>query len=174
MLKEKIQDSLNQQVNAELYSAYLYYAMAAYCEDQGLSGCAHWMRLQALEEVTHAQKIAAYVVERGGRAVMKGIAEPPREWDSVPAMFQAVLEHERHVSDLINKLVDLAIEKSDHATNNFLQWFVAEQVEEEASAEEILQKLELVKASPHGLFMLDRELAQRQFTPPPGFFGGSV
>jgi ferritin len=124
------------------------------------------MRVQALEEVTHAQKLAAYVAERGGRAQMKAIDGPDSEWDSPLAAFEAAYKHETYVSDRINKLVDLARELSDHATYNMLQWFVEEQVEEEASADEVVQKLKLVEGSGQGLFMIDQELAQRAFALP--------
>jgi ferritin len=163
--------ALNDQVNAELYSAYLYYAMVYYFEDQNLAGFAKWMRVQALEEVTHAQKLAAYVAERGGRAQMAAIEGPDNEWDSPLHVFEAAYKHECYVSDRINKLVDLARELSDHATYNMLQWFVEEQVEEEASADEVVQKLKLVEGSGQGLFLVDQELGQRVFTPPPWLTG---
>lgn len=172
MLSHKIQDALNEQINAELYSAYLYYAMEAYFASQGLSGCAHWMKLQALEELGHAHRMVNCINERGGRVNLKPIEGPPAEWDSPLSTFKAVSAHERKVTGLINKLVDLAIQESDHATNNFLQWFVAEQVEEEASADEIVQKMGRAESAPGGLFMLDGELGQRPFTLPPEFAGG--
>jgi ferritin len=161
MLSQKMQDALNEQVNAELYSAYLYLAMSAHCEAQNLLGFAHWLRLQYQEETTHGLKIFDFIAERGGNVQLKAIGGPPTEWESPQAVFEAVLKHEQHVTSLINKLVDLAIQESDHATNNFLQWFVAEQVEEEATADSILQKLRLIADAPGGLFMLDQELAQR-------------
>jgi ferritin len=166
MIDKKMQDAINDQVNAELFSAYLYYAMAYYFEDMNLAGFAKWMRVQALEEVTHAQKLAAFVAERGGRAEMKAIEAPDNEWDSPLAAFEAAYKHECYISDRINKLVDLARELSDHATDNMLQWFVEEQVEEEASADEIVQKLKLVEGSGQGLFMIDQEMGQRAFTLP--------
>jgi len=166
-----MQDALNTQMNAELYSAYLYYSMSAYFEAEGLQGCAHWMRLQALEEMTHVSKFFAYINDRGGRVLMQAIEGPETKWDSPSAAFKATLDHEILVTGLINKLVDLSLEISDHATNNFLQWFVGEQVEEEATAEEILTKMKRVESSPGGLFQLDADLAGRTVTLPPGFPG---
>ena len=166
MLKEKIQKALNQQVNAELYSSYLYLAMAAYFESINLKGFANWMRVQTQEELVHAMKFYDFIIERGGKAVLSSIEGPPTEWASPLAVFEQAYEHEQKVTGLINNLVDLSIAEQDHATNNFLQWFVAEQVEEEASADEVVQKIKLMGDASGGLFMLDRELAQRVFTPP--------
>ena len=172
MLSEKMQDALNEQINAELYSAYLYYAMEAYFQAQSLSGCAHWMKLQVLEEISHADKMVNFVNERGGRVFLKSIEGPALEWESPLAVFEAVSAHEAKVTSLIHKLVDLAMAERDHATSNFLQWFVAEQVEEEASADDIVQKMKFVESTQGGLFMLDRELGERAFTLPPEFGGG--
>jgi ferritin len=166
MLSEKMLAALNEQVNAELYSAYLYMSMSAYFHHTGLTGFANWMRVQALEEMSHAERIFNHVVERGGRAEMKAIGEPPAGWASPQAVFQETLAHERKVTGLINDLVDLAQAEKDHASNNMLQWFVSEQVEEEASAQEIVDKLNLVKETPGGLFMMDKDLGGRTFTPP--------
>ncbi|MBW2277806.1 MAG: ferritin [Deltaproteobacteria bacterium] len=166
MIDKRMQDAINDQINAEIYSAYLYYAMVYYFDDKNLTGFAKWMRVQALEEMTHAHKLAAYVSERGGRPVMTAIDGPDNDWESPLAVAEAVYKHECHVSARINKLVDLARELSDHATYNMLQWFVGEQVEEEASADEVVQKLKLVEGQGQGLFMIDQELGQRMFTPP--------
>ena len=173
MLKERIQEALNEQLNAELYSSYLYLSMSAYFETVDLPGFASWMRVQAMEELTHAMKFYKFINERGGRVLLKEIKAPPVEWDSPIAAFRQAYEHEQYVTSLINKLVDLAMEEKDHATYNFLQWFVNEQVEEEDSANSVVQKLKLVGERGGGLFMLDKELGQRVFTPPPEFsFGG--
>jgi ferritin len=166
MLDERMEEALNFQFNRELYSGYLYLAMAAYFEDQGLSGFANWMRIQAQEELSHAMKFYDYIVQRGSRAVMADIEAPQNEWESATAAFEHVYEHEQMVTGLINKLVDLALELSDHATNNFLQWFVAEQVEEEESAGGVLQKVKMAGESKSGLYILDQELGQRIFHPP--------
>jgi len=166
MIDEKMQEAINKQLNAELYSSYLYLSMSAYFQSVNLGGFANWMRVQAKEELAHAMKFYDYVNERGGRVILQPVEEPPSEWDSPLAVFEHVYRHEQKVTGLINKLVDLAVKARDHATNNFLQWFVSEQVEEEASADEVVQKLKLVGDAPGGLFMIDRELAQRVFVAP--------
>lgn len=166
MIKAKIQDALNKQLNAELYSSYLYLSMAAYFESVSLKGFANWMRVQAREELAHAMKFYDYINERGGRVNLTSISAPSAQWDSPLAAFEQVYEHEQKVTGLINDLATLAIAEADHATNNFLQWFVAEQVEEESSADEIVQRLRLLGEDRSGLFMLDQELGQRIFTPP--------
>ena len=161
MLSKEMTAALNEQLNHELYSAYLYLAMAAYFEDMNLQGFANWMRVQYQEETLHALKILDFIGERGGKVKLQQIATPPGEWESPIAVMAETLEHEQKVSGMINKLVDIAIGESDHASNNFLQWFVAEQVEEEATVDAILQQLKLTGDSGHGLLMIDRELAQR-------------
>ena len=166
MLKKKMLDALNKQINEELFSAYLYLAMAAYFESISLNGFASWMKVQVQEEVSHAMKIYDYVFERGGKAEMQAIKKPALEWKSPLNVFQEAYKHECHISGCFNKLVDLAIESGDHPTNNFLQWFVAEQVEEEASADDVVQKLKLVGNDGGGLFMIDQEMGTRVFTPP--------
>jgi ferritin len=161
-----MEEALNYQLNRELYSGYLYLAMAAYFDDQDLPGFANWMRIQAQEELSHAMKFYDYLVRRGGRAVMDAIEAPENEWESAVAVFEQVYQHEQMVTGLIHKLVDLALEISDHATNNFLQWFVAEQVEEEESSSGVLHKVKMASQSRSGLYMLDQELGQRVFHPP--------
>ena len=166
MISKKMEKALNEQVNAELFSAYLYLSMEAYFKSLNLNGFANWMMVQTQEEVSHAMKIYEFINERGGRITLKAIDGPDTKWDSPLAVFKAVYEHERKVTGLINNLVDLAIEEKDHATNSFLQWFVNEQVEEEASADQLVQQLIMMEKAPGGMFMLDRELGQRVFTPP--------
>ncbi|MFW6154588.1 MAG: ferritin [Planctomycetota bacterium] len=165
-LDKKMQTALNDQINAEMYSAYLYMAMAADFEANNLPGFGTWMMVQAQEEMTHARKIYDYINERGGRVTLKIIDQPPSEWETPLAAFQAAYEHEQLVTSKIHALVDTATSLKDHPTVNFLQWFVAEQVEEEASADEIVQQLTLMAEAPGALFMLDRELGRRVFTPP--------
>jgi ferritin len=167
MISKKMEEALNGQVNAELYSAYLYLSMESYFKSLNLNGFANWMRVQTQEELMHAMKIYDFIDERGGRVTLKAIEGPPTQWDSPRAVFEAAYAHEHKVTGLINGLVDLAIKEKDHATNTFLQWFVNEQVEEEASADAIVQQLKMMEDAPGGLFMLDRELAQRVYTPPP-------
>jgi ferritin len=166
MIGEKMQDALNEQINAELYSAYLYLSMVAYFESVSLPGFANWMRVQTQEELTHAMKIYDYVNERGGRVTLKSIGEPPTEWKSPLAAFEDAYKHEQKVTGLINGLVNLAIEEKDHAANMFLQWFVNEQVEEENNADTIVRKLKLMADAPGGIYMIDNEMGQRVFTPP--------
>ena len=159
-------DELNRQVNAELYSSYLYLSMAAYFESINLKGFANWMKIQAQEEVTHAMKFFDYINERGGRVTLDTIKKPPAEWKSPLDVFENTYKHEVNVTKMINSLVDLAIREKDHATYNMLQWFVAEQVEEEASADAIRQQLKFIGKDGRGLLMLDRELSRRLFIPP--------
>ncbi len=167
MLSEKMVKALNDQINAELYSSYLYLSMASYFAEVNLAGFRRWMECQAAEEMYHAMKMYNFVNERGGRVTMKQIDAPPVEWESPLAVLEATLAHEQMVTGRINDLVDLAIAEKDHATNNFLQWYVAEQVEEEASVDEIIQKLKLMGDAQGGLFMIDQEMGQRVFTIPP-------
>jgi len=166
MLNKEMEKALNVQVNAEMYSAYLYLSMSAYFQPKSLGGFASWMRVQAQEEMVHAMKLYDFINERGGRVILEPIEAPPTEWDSPLATSEAVYEHEQKVTGLINELVELALEKHDHATNIFLQWFVSEQVEEEDSANDVVEKIKLMGDARGGLFMLDRELGQRVFTPP--------
>lgn len=165
MLKERVLKVLNEQINAEQYSALLYLSMSAWFEDKGLPGFANWMYVQYQEELTHANKIFKYVVERSGKVDLKGIEQMPVDFESVMQVVEKTLEHEQHVTELINKLVDVANEERDHATQSFLQWFVDEQVEEEANVTEILDSLKLIEGEGrgNGLFMFDRELRQRTF-----------
>ena len=166
MLSEKMQEALNAQMNAELYSSYLYLSMAAYYQSIDLTGFAHWMHCQAKEELFHGIKLYNYINERGGRALMKPIEGPITEWESPSVVSEYTYKHEQKVTGLINNLVNLAIAEKDHATNNFLQWFVSEQVEEESTANDIVQKLKLMAEAPGGMYMLDKEMGQRVFKQP--------
>jgi ferritin len=161
MLKDNVEKTLNEQINAELYSAYLYQAMAAYFEDKSLAGFARWMDLQAEEEQAHARKIYDYVNERGGRVILEGIDKPKNEWDSNLEVFEDSLAHEEKITAMINDLVSLADAEKDYATHSFLQWFVDEQVEEEDNVGEIVDKLKLVGDSTQSLFMMDDKLGAR-------------
>lgn len=166
MLSKKMEKALNEQINAELYSSYLYLSMAAWSESEGLGGVGNWFKIQAQEELTHAMRFYGYVFGRGGRVKMKAIDAPKIEWKSVLSVFEDTLKHEQKVTGLINGLVKLARGECDYATENVLQWFVAEQVEEEETADRIRQRVELVGEEGQALYMLDRELAARVFTPP--------
>jgi ferritin len=166
MLDAKIAKALNGQINAELYSAYLYYSMSAWFDSKSLSGFASWMQAQAQEEMYHVTKFYAYINERGSRVIMEAIDKPQIDWESPLEVFEHVVRHEEMVTALINKLVDLALDERDHASNNFLQWFVSEQVEEEASVSAVRDRLKLVGDDSAGMFALDMELGKRIFTPP--------
>ncbi len=168
MTSQKIFDALNRQIKEELFSSYLYLAMSAYFEDTNMPGFANWMRVQAMEENAHAMKFYNYIVERGGRVVFESLDKPQAEWKNPLDAFEAALSHEKHISGCIDNLMELAGSEKDFATQNFLQWFVAEQVEEEASADGIVQQLKLIGDNRGGLFMLNRELGARTFTPPAG------
>ena len=162
MITKKMEEALNDQINAELYEAYLYLSMSAYFESENMPGFANWMRIQTQEETMHAMKIYDYVNGQGGRVTLKSIDEPPAKWKSPLEAFKATYKHEQVVTGRINDLVNLAIKEKDHATNAFLQWFVTEQVEEEKGANEIVQKLKRISDVPGGLYMLDNELGQRK------------
>ena len=162
MLSEKMQAALNAQINAELYSSYLYLSMAAYFEAQNLLGFANWMQKQSVEENTHGMKFYHYIHSRRGRVLLSPLDGPKTEWTSSLAVFEDSLQHEQKVTGLINKLMDLAIAESDHATISFLKWFVDEQVEEESNVDAVIQDLKRIGDAPQGLFILDRELAGRK------------
>lgn len=166
MMTNKMKDALTEQINAEFYSSYLYLSMASYFESKGLPGLAKWMEAQAQEEWFHGMKMYHFVNERGGRVLLKAIDEPTADWKNTKAVFENVLKHEQKVTGLINNLVDMAQKEKDHATNIFLQWFVSEQVEEEASVNAVLDKLKLIGTDTNTLFALDAEMGQRVFTPP--------
>jgi ferritin len=161
MIKEKIQDAVNKQINAELYSAYMYLSMSAYFQSINFDGFASWMYLQAKEEFSHAMKFYDYLLERGGKITLFPIEAPPRDWKSVQEVFENVYQHEIKVTGLINGLVDLAAAEKDHATGIMLQWFVTEQVEEEAHASLIVEQLKMIGPSNNGQFMLDKKLGKR-------------
>jgi ferritin len=166
MISKKIEGAFNKQINAETFSAYLYWSMSAALEGMNLPGFATWMRAQAQEEMLHASKFFDYIIERGGTVTLTAIETPKTKWDDALAIFQDAYGHEQKVTSLINGLVDQAMEERDHASNMFLQWFVTEQVEEEASADEVVQKLKLAGDAQGAMFMLDKEMGARVFTPP--------
>ena len=162
MISDKMLKALNKQTNAELYSGYMYLSMSAYFESANLRGFANWMRVQAKEELSHGLKFYDYIVERGGRVKLLPIEQPPLEWSSPLEAFEEVYKHEVKVTGLIDNLVNIAVAEKDYATQNMLQWFVAEQVEEEGSADEIVQRIKLAGGDGKGLLLVDRELAQRK------------
>ncbi len=166
MLPKKVEQYLNKQINAEFFSAYLYLSMGAYLNEISLFGFANWMRMQYEEEKFHAMKMLDYLLDRGGKLELKSIAKPKHKWKNIIDVFEDVLAHEQQITQSINELVSLSMDQRDHATVNFLQWFVDEQVEEEANVSDLLAQLKLVGGKGSGLFMLDREAAQRKFTEP--------
>jgi ferritin len=163
MLNQRVLTAINDQINAEIWSAYMYLSMSSYFASEGLNGFSNWMRVQWQEELTHAMKFFDYVLERGAKPVLKPIEAVPDKWNGVLNVMEETLKHERHVTSLINNIMDIAIEEKDHATKSMLQWFIDEQVEEEANAQEIIDSLKLIDGKGHGLFMLDKELKVRQF-----------
>ena len=161
MLSQAMQDAINEQIKNELYSAYLYLSMSAHCEANGMPGSAHWMRAQSQEEIEHAMRFFDFVNERGGRVTLYAIDQPPTEFDSLLAIFKETLEHERKVTAMIHGLYQLALEEKDYPAQVMLHWFIEEQVEEESSAAQILDTLEMIGDQGHALVMLDRELGKR-------------
>ncbi|BAD86188.1 ferritin-like protein [Thermococcus kodakarensis KOD1] len=161
MLSERMLKALNEQLNKELFSAYFYLGIAAYFKDMGFDGFATWMEAQAEEELGHAMRFYDYIFDRGGKVELEKIEKPKQTFESPLKAFEAVYLHEVGVTQSIFKLVELAQEEKDHATYQFLQWFVEEQVEEEASTKAIVDKLKIIGDNPQGLFMLDRELGAR-------------
>ncbi|MCC7491275.1 MAG: ferritin [Fimbriimonadaceae bacterium] len=166
MPSEQVQAALNLQITREIHSGYLYLSMAAYFEDLGLKGFAHWMRVQHREEENHGLMMYGYLNAAGGRVRLQEIEAPATEWPTPLAAFEEVLAHEQQVTAWIHEIVDLALAEKDHATANFLQWFVSEQVEEVATAKELHDTLKLLGNSGPSLLLLDRELAGRTFTVP--------
>jgi ferritin len=166
-------EALNKQINAELYSAYIYMAMSAQCSRDGLKGVANWFFCQTQEEMTHALRLYDYVNSVGEHALLAAIDGPPTEFESVNHMFQAALEHEQKVTTMINNLVDLARKENDHATEVFLQWFVNEQVEEEESVNEVLGQLKLAGSDGRAMLLVDRDLGARTFAMPPDLARGA-
>lgn len=166
MISQKMEHAINLQINEELFSSYLYLAMSTYFESKSLKGFANWMRVQAQEEQFHAMKFFDYVQERGGKAELLAIEKPANDWESIAQVFEETLNHEQHITSKINELVSIAVDEKDFASQNFLQWYVDEQVEEEATASEILEQILFLGDNKHGLLMLDREFAGRVYTPP--------
>ncbi len=166
MISGKMNDLLNRQVQKEFYSAYLYLGFEAYFQYQNLDGFANFFHVQVQEERDHAMKIFNYITEAGGKVKLYQVDEPEDKFNNPEEIFDYTLKHEQEVTKSIYNLVDNAIAERDHGTNSFLQWFVTEQIEEEATVDKVLRKLQLIKNDPHALLMLDAELATRVYTPP--------
>lgn len=162
MHSPKVEKAINEQINEELYSAYLYLAMAAQADQMGLPGFVNWFKLQYNEELAHADRFFTYLLERDGKIALEAIGKPELGEESALSLFEKALAHEQHITKCIFNLKDLARAESDHATDVFLEWFVNEQVEEEASTRAVIDQLRMVNGNPNGLFLIDRELASRQ------------
>ena len=162
MISEKIQDALNVQINLEQYSSQLYLAMSAHCEAKSLGGFAHWLRIQAQEETTHAMKLVAFVLDRGGRLELRAIAAPPRDFGTVTGVFEGILEHERRITASINELFERSRAEKDHASEIALQWYVTEQIEEEANVGRIVDRLRAIGEQGGGIWYLDSQMGKRQ------------
>ncbi len=163
MLNEKIEKAINAQINAEMWSAYLYLSMASYCHSIGQTGMARWCEVQFKEEQDHAKIFFNFVIQRNGRVTLKAIDEVPTEWTSVLAVFESILTHEQKVTSMINNLFALTIEDNDYSTQSMLKWFIDEQVEEEENAQTIIDNLKMIKDNGLGLYMLDKELGARTY-----------
>lgn len=161
MLSKRLEEAVNEQIKNEFYSAYLYLAMAAQCEAMNLKGFAHWLKVQAKEELSHGMRLFDFVNDRGGRVVLRGIEQPPSEYPSLKAMFEAVLEHEKKVTGMIHKLYEMAREEKDYPLMTHLQWFIDEQVEEEKNAAEIVAYIKMAGEGP-GLLVLDAKMGERK------------
>ncbi len=162
MLSKVMQDAVNEQINQEMYSSYLYLAMGTHFMVENLPGFANWMNVQSKEEWSHGMKLYKYVFDRGGNVVLKAIAQPPTKYKSPLDIFKQVFEHEKKITQLINKLYELAIKQKDYPTEMILHWFINEQVEEEKNDTEIISQLEMIGDSAAMLMMLDRRLAERK------------
>ena len=164
MLNERIEKALNEQINAEMWSAYLYLSMAAYCHQTGQPGMAKWFEVQFKEEQDHAKILFNYIVQRNGVVSLKPIDAVPTEWKSTLDVFESTLAHEQKVTSLINNLFALTTQENDYATQSMLKWFVDEQVEEEENAQNIIDNLIMIKDNGYGIYMLDKELGARTYT----------
>ncbi len=172
MIDKKMAEALNEQINKEMYSAYLYMSMSAYSNKTGLKGFANWFMVQYHEEMFHAMKLYEYVLRQGEDVKLEAIKAPPAEFASQLDMFTQTLTHEQYITSSINELMELAMSKKDHATQIFLEWYVTEQVEEEENDNDIIAQLKLIGDNAHALLMLDRELAARATTIPTDFSKG--
>jgi len=159
MISKEMQEALNNQISNEYFSSYTYLSMSAYCESINMQGFAAWLRRQSTEELEHALKIFDYVLDRSGKVTLKAIEQPASKFSSLLKMFQQVVEHEREVTGMINKLYELALNEGDHATAVEMQWFITEQVEEEKNALNLVEKLKLAGDNSSALLILDRQLA---------------
>jgi ferritin len=170
-MNPKVEQALNEQIHAEFFSFYLYLSVSAYFKTIHLDGFANWMNVQAQEEYSHAMKLFDFLIERGGQVKLLPLDAPQHEWSSPSSAVEAVLNHELYITERINDLVNISSKEMDHATSVVLHWYVAEQVEEVATADTLMNQVKMVEDSNHGLLMLDRELATRTFNPSAGAEG---
>ncbi len=162
MISKKMAAALNGQINKEFYSSFLYLAMSSYCQRENLNGFASWLAFQAKEEYGHAMKLCGYLQEQGAVVEFKALEAPPADYGTMLKLFAGVLAHEQFITRSINALMDLAVKESDYATQGLLQWYVKEQVEEEANVSGVLARVKMTGGEPRGLLIIDRELAARQ------------
>lgn len=162
MMSKKLEEAINEQIKNEFYSAYLYLAMAAQAESMNLKGTAHWLKVQAKEELNHGMKFYDFLNERGARALLKAIEQPPAEFQSILTVFEKTLEHEKKVTAMINNLYEIALAEKDYPAQIMLQWFIDEQVEEEKNASEIIATIKMAGEKGQALIMLDHELGKRE------------
>jgi len=158
MLSQKIQDALNAQIEVEASSSQFYLAMASWAETNGLNGVANFLYAHSDEERQHMLKLIKFINERGGKAVVPQLSKPPEEFESIQTIFQSLFDHEVKVTSEINSVVELCLTEKDYTTHNFMQWYVAEQIEEEALAADLLDKLKLIGGDNGGLYLFDRDL----------------
>ena len=163
MIKSKVEKLINKQIYEEINSAYIYMSMANYLESKGWKGFAQWMKIQVQEELSHAKKFQDYLLERDGKVILETIPKPIQDWKSVTNVFAEAYKHEQHITECINNMVKQTRAENDYATEGLLQWFINEQVEEEANTSEIYEKLKAIKESQHALLFLDKELGSRVF-----------
>ncbi len=161
MINKAMQDAMNEQVNKEFFSSYLYLSMAAYFEEKNLGGFAHWMRIQEAEEREHAMKFYNFILERGGKVILKALEAPKTEWKSSLEVFEEAAAHEAMITASINSLYELAMKEKDYPALTMLQWFITEQVEEEKNAADIVANLKLIEDRGTAVLMLDHRLAKR-------------
>ncbi len=166
MISKKMEAELNGQINKELYSSYLYLSMSAYCMEEGFSGFANWLRIQAMEERDHAMKIFDHVLERGGHVELQTVEQPASDWINFVNIFEATLKHEQFITSSINHLMEVANEEKDFASMSFLNWYVNEQIEEEANADELYKKIKYVSDDKNAMLQMDKDLAARVYTAP--------
>ena len=174
MLDTKIESALNQQINAELWSSYLYLSMSCDMDNKGFEGISSWFSIQSREEYLHAERLMKFIGNRNGKVTLMPIQEVKQEWNTPTEAFEDTLKHEKIVTGLVNNLVEMAMQAKDFATQNMMKWFVDEQVEEESNVHKILDKLKKINNDPVGLYSLDQQLGQRQLVVPPQAGPGQV